>query len=206
MNIKTQYNNFRLLRENHEIDTQYFFDFLKKNRITIQQNQFELGLIFNLLNKRKPFRSYMEIGVFQGASVLFFSLILENKSNILLCDSLQAKNSDKSNIQFACELLKKDHKVSTFFNKSRYLNKNNKYKCKYDLCLIDGRHRLFNVIYDLFIVSRITNSKGVIMLHDINNYKTNIPFLWKCIKPFFDTDQIISKKGPNGEFGLIFKI
>lgn len=206
MNIKTQYNNFKILRGNHEIDIQYFLDFLRKNQITIQQNQFELRLIFNRLNKRKPFRSYMEIGVFQGASALFFSLILENKSNVLLCDSLQAKNSNKSNIQFACELLKKDHKVITFFNKSRYLNKNNKCKCKYDLCLIDGRHRLHNIVSDLFTAYRMTNSKGVIILHDINNYRTNIPFLWKCIKNFFDTDQIISKKGPNGGFGLIFKI
>lgn len=206
MNYKSEYNKYRSFRSCNVINQTDFIAFLELNGITIQQNLNELEIIRKFLIKRKSIRSYLEIGSYQGASALYFSLFLLDDSNILLCDSLQAKKSCLAKIHFVKELLENDHRVTLFLKKSKYLRKvlgNN--SNMFDLCLIDGRHRICNLIVDLLIVFPHINKDGIILIHDINNYKTYIPYVWYILKRFFKTIEIRSEEAPRAGMGIILK-
>lgn len=128
--------------------------------------------IYNLINKLKKTdnQKYLEIGSFEGSSVIFFSRFLTNSN--LTCVDIWEGVEELSNVDFKVVESNFDKNISKVkFNKIIKIKKESEIffksnKEKFTIIYIDGNHFFENVINDIEKSWRILEVDGILILDD----------------------------------------
>ena len=154
------FTKFLFLKFKNRIITNNFFEFTKKfklNRNYFKHNPpiwFEVFKKNDLLNKDI---NILEIGSFEGMSVLFFDKYLKVK-NLYSVDFKKNDNflyniRDLKNINFF------NMKSDDFFNKNLNIN--------FDIIYVDGSHYSDDVFNDLINSDKLMKKNGILLIDDL---------------------------------------
>jgi hypothetical protein len=154
------FTKFLFLKFKNRIVTNNFFNYTKKFKLSrnyFKHNSaiwFEIFKKNNLLNKDV---SILEIGSFEGMSVLFFDKYLKVK-NLYSVDFKKNENflyniRDLRNINFF------NMKSDDFFKKNLNVN--------FDIIYVDGSHYSVDVFNDLINSDKLLNKNGILLIDDL---------------------------------------
>ncbi len=208
--IKLRYNLARI--NSPELLTDFIFRF-KIGPLTVRPIQLkeEILELIKIVKKKNP-DTFLEIGIAEGGTLLFFSRFAAQNATIIGIDfpgaaeKIQlyrsfAKPEQKFHLIFA-----DSHNAGTLKNVKNIL----KGRCV-DFIFIDGDHSYKGVKRDFEMYSTLVRKGGIIAFHDINTGRSSdgVPVLWKEIKKKYRKKyrykEIIKiQKGKGHGIGVLF--
>ena len=164
------YFKYKISKKKNQQNSDNWKNFIKKKKITIDWFSFKSFFFYLILKDKKNF-SYLEIGSFEGNSLLY---ILENykTANVVAVDTWQGSDEhqetsdefSKFENNFDENLENYKHRFKKIKSTSENFFLNNK-QC-FDIIYIDGSHDYNDVKTDLKNSWKFLNLEGIIICDD----------------------------------------